>query len=213
MNNTTSFWKNRIKHITSDVFQPLPPSDHWRLTYMYVEGLLKGLTLENTDVDHWPLKITQTIIQSDIALLEIHSLEIFVVGTQVPFWCLTLGQALNIPNFYYSTMLPLELRPSHCPTMKVSHKQEGKSDRVGRGGEMAYSWVGQAWGSGWGFLTFILWLIGITGVGRGKEGIENGNQWSKEQEDGKKQLWQRLVICFMDWSWSRYKIKSTWDRL
>ena len=121
VNNITSFWKNRIKYITSNSFQPLLSNDHESLKRKYADGLLKDLSLKNANEDHRPLKITQTAIVSDISLLGIHSLGIFAVCKRVSFW-----GALNIPNFYYLVMLHLELRIQSLPDHgSKSHKQEG----------------------------------------------------------------------------------------
>lgn len=58
VNNITSFWKNRIKYITSNSFQPLLSNDHESLKRKYADGLLKDLSLKNANEDHRPLKIT-----------------------------------------------------------------------------------------------------------------------------------------------------------
>lgn len=107
-NIITSFQKNRIKHITSNSFQSFLSDNHESLKYMYVDGLLKGLHLKNTNKDHWPLKITETVTVQLFHYLGSH--QGFSQRKQVSFWCLILGGALNISNVYYLIMLHLEFR-------------------------------------------------------------------------------------------------------
>lgn len=62
---------------------------------------------------------------SDISRVESHSVEVFAAYKQVPFCGLIFVGALNIPNFYYSITLHLDLEYSHHPTTKGSPKKEG----------------------------------------------------------------------------------------
>lgn len=123
---------------------------------------------------------------SDISRVESHSVEVFAAHKQVPFCGLFFVGALNIPNFYYSITLHLDLEYSHRPTTKGSPKKEGTSHRLGRWEPTAYTWVRQACRPEGGILGIQMAAYWQHWGGAGRREWETSNWGLKEQkEDGK----------------------------